>query len=452
MANDQLGMVLQHLHRMLETRELEKLSDGELLERFTSGHTEAAFTALVRRHGRMVLGVCKRTLHNLQDAEDEQYLRLLECCTSRGEVNSVLSDMFGELHSSHVWIQHPGDIKPPPAVSVSLLGVDFRLHHSAYRIIKIYEGAPWDIDARNPLRQPGLNIREGTYLLAANKIPLDPTKNPWVAFQGRAGRCATLTVSDKPVIDATAREVSVRTLEWDNGRFTDEGYLRYRAWVEKNRAYVERQSNGRVGYLHLPNTHDFGMRELVRQFSGQMAKEALIIDERWNSGGRGPDRMLEFFNRPAYFQVAHRHGLDWHYPQFSHQGPQCMLINGWCGSGGDNLPYEFRKAGLGKLIGTRTVGGLLGGSSAPAFIDGGRIGLPVEAPYREGKWVIEGGPRVQPDIEVVDNPALMVNGQDPQLDAAIKLMLEEIKARPAETSRRPPSPDRRDMRIREQYK
>jgi tricorn protease len=191
------------------------------------------------------------------------------------------------------------------------------------------------------------------------------------------------------------------------------------------------------------------MRELVRQFNGQMVKEALVVDERWNSGGRGPDRMLELLNRPAYFQDAHRHGSDWYYPQYSHQGPKCMLINGWCGSGGDNFPYQFRKRGLGKLIGTRTVGGLLGGASTPAFIDGGRLMVPVLAPYgADGKWAVEGGPGILPDLEVVDDPSLMVNDRDPQLDATIKLMLDEIKAHPSAPLHRPPSPDRRGMGVR----
>jgi tricorn protease len=382
-------------------------------------------------------------LHHVDwPAVRRQYRPLLDRCSSREDLNSILNDMFGELNSSHVWLWRPGDVEQPRACSVGMLGVDFTLDQAAYRIAKIYEGAPWEVDARNPLRQPGINVKEGTYLLAVNHVPLDTTKDPWAAFLGLAGRAATLTVSTKPTIDAAARDVVVRLLE--NRDFKDEGYLRYRAWVEHNRACVERQSGGRVGYLHVPNTWD--MRELVSQFSGQMIKEALIIDERWNTGGRGPDRMVELLNRPAYSQETYRHGPSWHYPQFSHQGPKCMLINGGCGSGGDNFPYQFRRAGLGKLIGTRTRGGLLGGTGAQPFIDGGRFGLPVIAPYdANGKWVIEGGPGVQPDIEVIDNPALMVNGRDPQLDAAIKLMLEEIQAHPAAVPRRPPSPDRRGM-------
>jgi tricorn protease len=374
----------------------------------------------------------------------EQYAPLLERCATRDDVNEVLNEMIGELSVSHAGTRNPGDVERPPGHSVGLLGVDFELHDGAYRIARLYEGAPWDVDARNPLRQSGVNAAEGDYLLAVNRVPIDIRKDPWAAFQGLAGRVATLTVSAKPAIDATAREITVRLLP-SEGR-ESERTLRYRAWIERNRATVERRTGGRVGYIYVPDTYDDGLRDLVRQLNGQLVKEALIIDERWNGGGRGPDRMLELLNRPGYFQVTDRHGPDWHYPQYSHQGPKCMLVNGWAGSGGDNFAYQFRKAGLGKLIGRPTSAALLGGSSSPAFVDGGRVGLPVEAPYdADGTWVIEGGPGVRPDIEVLDDPAQMLNGADPQLDAAIRLMLEELERHPREPYHRPASPDRRVM-------
>jgi tricorn protease len=371
----------------------------------------------------------------------EKYAKLLDHCASREDVNDTVGQMIGELSASHCGVRNPGDVVRPPEGAVGMLGVDFEWHAGAYRIAKIYEGASWDTDARSPLRQPGVNVQVSEYLLAVNGVPLDPRQDPWAAFQGLAGRVATLTVSAWPAIDAAARDVVVKLLPSEGSE--SERTLRYRAWVERNRAHVEQRSGGKVGYIYVSNTGNQGVSDLVRQFHGQRVKEALIIDDRWNGGGRGPDRMLELLHRPLNFYVTGRHGPDWHDPGYSHQGPQCMLINGWSVSGGENFPFQFRKAGLGKLIGTRTAGSLLGGSRPPPFIDGGSRSVPAAAFYEpSGSWVIEGGPGVLPDIEVLEDPARMVNGEDPQLDAAIDLMLAELKRRPLGQPRRPSSPDR----------
>jgi tricorn protease len=371
----------------------------------------------------------------------EKYAKLLDHCASRDDVNDTVGQMIGELSASHCGVRNPGDVARPPEGAVGMLGVDFERHAGAYRIAKIYEGAPWDVDARSPLREPGVNVQIGEYLLAVNGVPLDPHKDPWAEFQGLAGRVATLTINSQPTIDARARDVVVKLLPSDGPE--SERTLRYRAWIERNRAYVEQRSEGKVGYIYVPNTGNQGVIDLVRQFHGQMVKEALIIDDRWNGGGRGPDRMLELLHRPLNFYVTGRHGLDWHDPGYSHQGPQCMLINGWSVSGGENFPFQFRRAGLGKLIGTRTAGSLLAGSSPPPFIDGGSRSVPAAAFYEAGgSWVVEGGPGVLPDIEVLEDPARMANGEDPQLDAAIDLMLAELKQHPLGHPRRPSSPDR----------
>jgi tricorn protease len=365
----------------------------------------------------------------------QQYAKLLDHCTTREDLNDTLNQMVGELNVSHAGIGNTGDVTQPAEIRVGMLGVDFEKHEGAYRIAKIYEGAPWEADARNPLRQPGVNVGVGEYLLAVNGVPMDPEQDPWAAFQGLAGRETTLTFSSRPTIDATARNLAVRLLPSQGDE--SERTLRYRDWIERNRSYVEQRSGGTVGYIYVPDTYNQGLTDLVRQFHSQMGKEALIIDERWNSGGRGPDRMLELLDRPRYFYVTERHGPDWHYPQYSHQGPKCMLINGWSASGGDNLPFQFRKAGLGQLIGTRTAGALLGGSGSLPFVDGGSLFLPIEAPYdADGSWVIEGSPGVVPDIEVVDDPARMAHGEDPQLDAAVDQMLAELKQHPPGHPRR----------------
>lgn len=374
----------------------------------------------------------------------DHYMPMLEDCVSREDVSFVIGEMIAELNVGHAYYMG-GDTEQAPSVSVGLLGCDFELHRGAYRISKIYQGAPWDSDARGPLSEPGVKVKEGDYLLAVNGVPIDTSKDPWAAFQGMADRVVTITVNDQPVIDANAREVAVRLLGSDSN-------LRYRAWVESKRAIVEQKTNGRVGYIYVPNTGTDGQNELVRQFIGQIGKEALIIDERWNGGGQIPTRFIELLNRPLTNYWARRDGNDWPWPPDAHFGPKCMLINGLAGSGGDAFPYYFRQAKLGKLIGTRTWGGLVGISGNPRLIDGGYTSVPTFAFYeKDGTWGIEGH-GVDPDIEVIDDPALMVNGEDPQLDAAIQLMLDELKRNPYVPPKRPAYPDRRGMGIRPEDK
>ncbi|MHC4787305.1 MAG: S41 family peptidase, partial [Planctomycetota bacterium] len=191
-----------------------------------------------------------------------------------------------------------------------------------------------------------------------------------------------------------------------------------------------------------------GQNNLVRQYFGQIDKEALIIDERWNGGGQVPSRFIEMLNRPVTNYWARRDAKDFKWPPDAHHGPKCMLINGLAGSGGDLFPWYFREAQLGPLIGTRTWGGLVGISGNPQLIDGGGVTVPTFGFYeRDGTWGVEGH-GVDPDIEVIDDPALMCNGDDPQLDAAIDIMLYEIEQIPYVPPQRPAAPDRSGMGIR----
>lgn len=368
-----------------------------------------------------------------------QYAGMLEDCASREDLSYVIREMISELNVGHAYYSG-GDVGGQPSRSVGLLGCDFELDAAsgAYRIARIHAGAPWDTDARGPLSQPGVKVAVGDYLLSVNGVPLDATRDPWAAFQGLAEETVTLRVSPKPVLDGEARTLVVKTLD-------DEENLRYRAWIEGNRKYVADRTGGRVGYVYVPSTGIDGQNDLVRQFQGQLRKDALIVDERWNSGGQIPTRFIELLNRPATNYWARRDGHDWPWPPDAHFGPKCMLINGLSGSGGDAFPFYFRQAGLGKLIGTRTWGGLVGLSGYPALIDGGDIECPSFAFYEtDGTWGVEGH-GVDPDIEVIDDPALMQDGADPQLDRAIALMLEELETNPYRAPARPAYPDRKGM-------
>jgi tricorn protease len=286
-----------------------------------------------------------------------------------------------------------------------------------------------------------VDVKEGDYLLAVNGVPVDTSRDPWFAFQRLADKVVTLTVSEKPLIDDDAREVLVKPMN-------RERRLRFRAWIEKNRRYVDEKSDGKVGYIYVTNTSINGQNDLIRQFFGQRDKAALIIDERWNGGGQIPTRFIELLNRPVTNYWANRDGADTRWPPDSHPGPKCMLINGMAGSGGDAFPFYFRQAGLGKLIGMRTWGGLVGMAGNPRLIDGGYVSVPMFAFFeKDGTWGIEGH-GVDPDIEVIDDPALMVEGGDPQLDAAIEQMLKEIERNPYVPPARPAYPDRSGMGIR----
>lgn len=367
----------------------------------------------------------------------ESYAAMLADCASREDVSYVIREMISELNVGHAYYSG-GDVGPEPKMAVGLLGCDFELADGAYRIARIHEGAPWDVDARGPLSQPGVDVKAGDFLLAVNGAPVDARKDPWAALQGLAGKAITITVGAKPVLDADARVVVVKALE-------SERDLRYRAWIEEHRAYVEKKTNGQVGYVYVPSTGLDGQSDLVRQFEGQKTKAALIVDERWNSGGQIPTRFVELLNRPITNYWARRDAHDWPWPPDAHQGPKCMLINGLSGSGGDAFPAYFRMAGLGKLIGTRTWGGLVGLSGNPGLIDGANVTVPTFGWYdKDGSWGIEGH-GVDPDIEVIDDPAKMLDGADPQLDAAIELMLAEIGKHPYAPPKRPAYPDRRGM-------
>jgi len=374
----------------------------------------------------------------------KQYEAMLADCVSREDLSYVISEMISELNVGHAYY-FGGDVVIPASVSVGMLACDFELADGAFRIARICEGGPWDADARGPLSQPGVNVKAGDYLLAVNGVPPDTGKAPWASFQNMADRAVTLTISDKPRRDASARDVVVRLS-------ANEDAPRYREWIEAKRRYVSDKSGGKVGYLYVPNTGIEGQDNLFRQFYGQIEKEALIIDERWNGGGQIPTRFIELLNRPVTNYWARRDGRDWTWPPDSHQGPKCMLINGLAGSGGDMFPWLFKHNHLGKVIGMRTWGGLVGISGNPGLIDGAEVTVPTFAFYEtDGTWGVEGH-GVDPDIEVVDDPGKMWDGGDPQLDAAIAHMADELRTHPYKRPSRPAYPDRRGMGIRDEDK
>lgn len=385
------------------------------------------------------------------DAVLAHYLPMVDDAVSREDVSYIIGEMISELNVGHAYYSG-GDGEREPGQNIGLLGAEFEVAqgdaHSGYRITTIYRGAPWDTDALGPLSQHGLGISEGDIITAVNGAAIDTSKDIWASFIGLAGKPTTLTIvsaleGDEETINE--REVTLKPIGSEFG-------LRYRAWVESNRKYVEEHSDGKIGYIYVPNTGVQGQNELFRQFYGQIGKEALMIDERWNGGGQIPNRFIELLNRPRTNYWYRRDGADWPWPYDSHQGPKAMLINGNAGSGGDMFPWLFKHHGLGKLIGTRTWGGLVGISGVPQLIDGGNVSVPNFGFYElDGTWGIEGH-GVDPDIEVDIDPTAALNGRDPQLDMAIEHLLAEIKSNGYTPANRPNPPVRTGVGITEEDK
>lgn len=351
-------------------------------------------------------------------AVGDQYAELIDQAVTRSDVNFVLGELIGEMNSSHAYVGG-GDQEYAKYKRIGYLGVDWELDNGAYKIKRIIRGAPWDAEVCSPLDQPGVDVSEGDYILAVNGAPLDVKKQPYAAFEDLSEKTIELTVNDKPNTDG-ARKVIVKTLR-------TESRLRHLNWIEKNRKRVDEATDGRVGYIYVRSTGIDGQNELVRQFAAQYHKDALVIDERFNSGGQIPDRFIELLNRKPLAFWAVRGKKDWQWPTIANFGPKVMLINGWSGSGGDAFPDYFRKAGLGKLVGTRTWGGLIGVSGAPSLIDGGGVTVPTFRMYNpDGTWFKEGH-GVDPDIDVPENPAELAKGKDAQLEKAIQVILEELK-------------------------
>jgi tricorn protease-like protein/C-terminal processing protease CtpA/Prc len=378
-----------------------------------------------------------------------RYGAMIEDCVTREDVSYVISEMISELNIGHAYYFGGDGEGGGPSVNVGMLGCDFELieteEGTAYQITKIYTGGPWDADARGPLSQHGIDVKEGDFLLAVNGMPVDIERDPWASFIGTAGEMTEITVSEKPVIDDDARRFLIEPMRGEAG-------LRFRGWIEHNRKYVAEKSGGRIGYIYVRDTGISGQSDLIRQFFGQRHLDGLIIDERWNGGGQLPHRFVELLDRPLTNYWALRDGRPWYSPSDAHHGPKAMLINGLAGSGGDMFPRLFKQAGLGPLIGTRTWGGLVGISGNPALIDGGYTSVPRFAYFDlDGTWGIEGH-GVDPDIEVIDDPALMVDGSDPQLDKAIQVVLEEIERNPPKRPVVPPAPDRSGIGITEEDK
>ncbi len=280
-----------------------------------------------------------------------------------------------------------------------------------------------------------MNVAAGDYLLAVNGRPLTPPTNLYSVFDNTAGRQTVLLVNGRPTRDG-ARSVTVVPVE-------NETPLRNRAWVESNRRLVDSLSGGRVAYVWLPDTYSGGYAYFNRYYFSQLDRQAVVVDERFNHGGDVADYVLDLLNRPVLAYVATREGRVIPSPLASIFGPKVMVINEYAGSGGDALPLYFRRRGLGKLVGKRTWGGLVGIWDYPVLIDGGYVTAPRGGLFSPtGEWDAE-NQGVPPDFDVDMTPKLVLQGRDPQLEKAVEVVLDELRRNPPPRDRaHPPYPTR----------
>jgi tricorn protease len=365
----------------------------------------------------------------------ERYRALLPWVAHRSDLNYLIGELIGELSTSHAYV---GGGKMPASrrIPVGLLGVDFATERGAIRIATIYRGSSWEEGARSPLATPGIDVREGDYLIRVNGRQVSGSDNPYAHFQGLTGKVVELEVSSDPA-GGDARTVLVKPV-------ASEVDLRYLSWVEANRRKVAEATGGRIGYIHVPDTAVEGLQEFDRTFSAQLGAEGLIVDERYNRGGWMPSFYTEKLGRRLLAMVAPRAGADLPWPPTVIPGPKVMIINERAGSGGDAFPFFFRKEGIGSLVGTRTWGGLVGISRRIPMMDGGQVTAPEVGFWDPdtGEWVAENR-GIAPDVEVRQLPDQVVAGRDPQLERAIEIVLEALEEQPAKEQRRPPYPRRK---------
>ncbi len=366
----------------------------------------------------------------------ETYGAMLPYVASRFDLDYILNEVVSESNTGHAYVDW-GDIGSVDRINGGLLGADLEADLSVgrYRIKKIYEGENWNDSRRSPLTESGININEGDYIISINGEDITTDNNPYELLENLGNRHIELAVNSTSN-SSGAKEYIVKTI-------TSEQELRYLNWVNERREMVDKLSDGKIGYIHVPNTAVEGNRELYKGMLAYNHKDALIIDDRNNGGGFIPDRMIDFVNRRTLV-YWHRNNLEqpMKSPGLAHDGPKAMLINGYSSSGGDAFPYFFKKTGEGRLIGTRTWGGLVGISGNARLVDGGYISVPRFGIYDEsGEWIIE-GIGVYPDIEVVDAPDELAKGNDPSVEKAVEVLLDELKRNPLKKITPPTPPDR----------
>jgi tricorn protease len=360
------------------------------------------------------------------------YAPYVESIAHRDDLNYLFREMLNQIGVGHMFIGG-GDQPRPSFVPGGLLGADYRIENGRYRFARVYNGENWNPQLRAPLTAPGVNVKAGEYLIAVNGREVRSTDNVYRMFESTANKQIVIKVSAN-ADGKDARQVTVVPVASENG-------LRNLAWIEDNRRKVDQLSGGRLAYVYIPNTGGPGYASFNRYFFAQTNKHGAVIDERFNGGGLLADYVVEYLNRQQLAKIAFRDGKDWNVPAGAIYGPKVMLINELAGSGGDAMPWFFKKLKVGPLIGKRTWGGLVRASGIPTLMDGGQIRAPNGAVYGlGGEWEVE-NVGVAPDVEVEFDPALWRQGRDPQLEKAVEWLLAELQKNPPKEYTRPAYPN-----------
>jgi tricorn protease len=363
----------------------------------------------------------------------DMYGQLLPYVMHRADLNYLLDMMGAEIAIGHSYVRG-GDMPSVPQPVAGLLGADFAIDNGRYKVTRIYDNESWNPDLRSPLATPGANVNVGDYLLAINGIELRAPDNIHRLLDGTANRQTVLTINNAPTMQG-ARAVTVVPVANEQG-------LRTRAWVESNRRLVEKLSDGQLAYVYLPNTGQPGYTSFNRYYFSQQDKKGVVVDERFNGGGSAADYIIDVLQRDfdGYFNNVAGDRYPFTSPAAGIWGPKVMIINEMAGSGGDLMPYMFRRRKIGPLIGKRTWGGLVHTADTPTFIDGGSMIAPRGGFFtRDGRWAVE-NEGVGPDIDVENWPKEVIAGRDPQLERAIQEAMRLLKEHPVERAPKEPTP------------
>ncbi|MEO7962808.1 MAG: PDZ domain-containing protein, partial [Gemmatimonadaceae bacterium] len=360
-----------------------------------------------------------------------QYKQFLPYVAHREDLNYLLDVMESETAVGHSYVRG-GDMPEVPNSNAGVLGADFSVDKGRYRFTKVYDGESWNPDLRAPLVTPGFEVKAGEYLLAVNGEELRATDNVYRLLDGTANKQTVITVNSQPTLEG-ARRLTVVPLENDQG-------LRTRAWVEGNRRLVDSLSHGKLAYLHLPNTGQGGYTAFNRYYFAQQDRQGAIVDERYNGGGSAADYIIELLSRDfdGYFNNPVGDRKPFTSPAAGIWGPKVMIINEMAGSGGDLMPYMFKRRKIGPLVGELTWGGLVATSDQAPFVDGGGLVAPRLGFFdRDGKWAVE-NEGTAPDIAVENFPREVIAGHDPQLERAVAEAMRLLQANPVVLKKEPP--------------
>ncbi len=366
------------------------------------------------------------------EAAAKKYEPYLASLQHRADLNYLFNEMLGELTIGHLYVRG-GDVPDPKRVPGGLLGADYKIESGRYRFAKVYNGENWNPQARAPLTQPGVNVMADEYLLAVNGRKLTASDNIYSFFESTANKQVVLRVG--PNADGSgSREVTVVPVASEQG-------LRNLAWIEDNRRKVDQMSGGKLAYVWLPDTAGGGYTNFNRYYFAQLDREGAVIDERFNGGGQAADYIIDYLKKPLNSYWAVRDGEDFRQPFGTMPGPKVMIVNEYAGSGGDYMPWLFRREKIGQLIGKRTWGGLVGIGGYPTLIDGGTVTAPHFGFYSpEGQWEVENH-GVAPDIEIEMDPKAWREGRDPQLEKAVEVLMTALKKNPPKKTPRPAFPN-----------